>query len=356
MTIALGRRTCGRAARRILELRPARRTGEGRPPRRPGVGRRRRCTADGSVRDPRPAASTRRSTHGTGCTLGVGDRRATSRSGLAVRGGARAARASTSTGPSATRPDWAAGTGRSATSGGYTENVEPAEPVSQGGCDRRTATLGISPRRWTRRRSPRRSRRTRRRGRRRSSGWCAITTPAAGCCWLDYEALRAAGAARRSRGSADEAAEPLARRARWRSTIAPAASAIGEASVVDRRGVAAPRRGVRRVPLRDRAGQADRADLEARALRRRRRLDRRGDGGSGRRGGAAQRRWSARARDDPALRAAARAGRPRRADAQVLPDGATARDAWDALVARVPGAGATTRTSISARSTRTTRG
>ncbi len=29
-------------------------------------------------------------------------------------------------------PGWAAATGRSGTSGGYTENVEPAEPVSQG--------------------------------------------------------------------------------------------------------------------------------------------------------------------------------------------------------------------------------
>src|SRR5262249_52767043 len=48
----------------------------------------------------------------------------------------------------------------------------------------------------------------------------------------------------------------------------------------DRHAVAAPRRRVRGVPLRDRAREADRADLEARVLRRRRRLDRGRDGGS----------------------------------------------------------------------------
>ncbi len=65
---------------------------------------------------------------------------------------------------------------------------------------------------------------------------------------------------------------------------------IGEASVVIAAASRAPRRRVRRVPLRDRARQADRADLEARALRGRRRLDRRRDGGSGRRSGARRRR------------------------------------------------------------------
>ncbi len=49
----------------------------------------------------------------------------------------------------------------------------------------------------------------------------------------------------------------------------------------------ASRGGVRRLPLRDRAREADRADLEARVLRRRRGLDRRRDRQPGRRGGAA---------------------------------------------------------------------
>ena len=48
----------------------------------------------------------------------------------------------------------------------------------------------------------------------------------------------------------------------------------------------ASRGGVRRVPLRDRAREADRADLEARIFRRRRGLDRRRDRQPGRRGGA----------------------------------------------------------------------
>ena len=61
----------------------------------------------------------------------------------------------------------------------------------------------------------------------------------------------------------------------------------------------------------------------------------------------ARRRWSARARDGSAVRAAARARR-RAGAARDVPDGATVGDVWDALVARVPGAGATTSASISA--------
>ena len=62
--------------------------------------------------------------------------------------------------------------------------------------------------------------------------------------------------------------------------------ALGEASVGDRRLVAASRRGFRRLPLRHRADQADRSRVEARVLRRGRRLDRGGDGRSVRRGRA----------------------------------------------------------------------
>ena len=61
---------------------------------------------------------------------------------------------------------------------------------------------------------------------------------------------------------------------------------IGEASVAIVARVAASRRRVRGVPLCDRAREADRADLEARVLRRRRRVDRGSDGESGRRAGA----------------------------------------------------------------------
>ena len=98
-----------------------------------------------------------------------------------------------------------------------------------------------------------------------------------------------------------------------RCTTAPARSAIGEASVVIVAGVAASRRRLRGVPLRHRARQADRADLEARVLRGRRRLDRRRDRRSGRRGGAGAGASDWRARDRPAVRAAARPRRRRRA-------------------------------------------
>src|SRR6266542_4396105 len=98
--------------------------------------------------------------------------------------------------------------------------------------------------------------------------------------WLDYEAY--APLAIKAFARIDEEAGE-----RWPS-IALAIHhrigrlEIGEASVVI--AVAAPARSVRRVPLRDRAHQADRPDLEARALRRGRRLDRgRHRGSDGRR-------------------------------------------------------------------------
>ena len=82
---------------------------------------------------------------------------------------------------------------------------------------------------------------------------------------------------------------------------------IGEASIVI--AAASPHRAdaFRGVPLRDRAREADRADLEARVLRRRRRLDRRAprrtrDDEAARQAALA----GAHARDGPAVRAAAR--------------------------------------------------
>ena len=81
----------------------------------------------------------------------------------------------------------------------------------------------------------------------------------------------------------------------------------------DRRRVGASRRRVRGVPLRHRAGEADRADLEARVLRGRRRVDRRRGGRGGRRrgAGAGARGWHA--RDGAAVRPAARPRRHQRA-------------------------------------------
>ena len=93
-------------------------------------------------------------------------------------------------------------------------------------------------------------------------------------------------------------AEEIARE--WPDTVLALHHRTGDAE--DWRGqrghrgrVAAPRRGVCRVPLRDRARQADRADLEARNLRGRRHLDRRRRRRSGRRNGA-DRRTEARMR------------------------------------------------------------
>ena len=98
---------------------------------------------------------------------------------------------------------------------------------------------------------------------------------------------------------------------------------IGEASIAIVAVSAASRGCVCGVPVRHRAGEADRADLEARALRGRRRLDRRRHG---RRQTMRRRGWKrgdARARDGAAVCAAeghrrrggARSRRPRRGDA-----------------------------------------
>ena len=143
----------------------------------------------------------------------------------------------------------------------------------------------------------------------RSSGWCATTTPDAASV-ARLRSVRAAG------GEGVRADRRRKRPTRWpgaRLAIHHRTGRveIGEASVAIVGRVAAPRRRVRRVPLRDRARQADRADLEARALRWRRRLDRRCDGGPGGRGGASRRAWNERARNGPAVRAAARDRRHR---------------------------------------------
>ena len=143
--------------------------------------------------------------------------------------------------------------------------------------------------------------------------------------WLDYEAF-APLAVKAFEQIGAEAAE------RWPGVQLAihhrtGRVAIGEAERRDCRRVAAPRRRLRRVPLRDRARQADRADLEARALRGWRGLDRGGDGGSGRRGGAAGRagagvhvtiRLFARLREMAGASELSARG----------PRGATASDAW----------------------------
>ena len=117
-----------------------------------------------------------------------------------------------------------------------------------------------------------------------------------------------------------------------------------------RGGLAAPRRRVRGVPIRDRAREADRADLEARALRRRRRVAGGRHRRPRRRGGAAEPSAS-HARDRPALRPAARPGRRRRAGARRR----RPRDRADgvaALVATMPALGEYERTMSVARERR----
>ena len=97
--------------------------------------------------------------------------------------------------------------------------------------------------------------------------------------WLDYEAYPALAVKTFERIGA-EAAE------RWPSValaihhrVGPDRDWRGERG--HRRGLAAPGGRVCGVPVRDRAGQTDRAGVEARALRRRRRLDRGRHGRSG---------------------------------------------------------------------------
>ena len=74
---------------------------------------------------------------------------------------------------------------------------------------------------------------------------------------------------------------------RWARRTGGGASPLGDTAGWrpqrrDRRGIAPSSRGVRHVPVYDRAHQADRTDLEARILRGRRRLDRGRDHRSGR--------------------------------------------------------------------------
>ena len=112
-----------------------------------------------------------------------------------------------------------------------------------------------------------------------------------------------------------------------------------------RRGVGAPGRRVCRVPVRHRAGEADRADLEARALRRRRRVDRRRHGRARRRGRAA---GSEEARVRVTVRLFARlkdiAGAPELE--RDVPADATLADVWAQLARRLPGHGAVPRIGV----------
>ncbi len=168
---------------------------------------------------------------------------------------------------------------------------------------------------------------------RRFSASCAITTRDAACCtWSTKRTSRSPNA--RLQRIVDEARE------QWPSVDAGHPSSDRHArdrrsQRRHRRRLAAPRRRLRRLPLRHRAHQADRADLEARVLRGRRRVDRGRDRRSGRRGGA-------RGRDEDRVRVTVRlfarlrdlvgAGelRARRAG------GATVATVWDGLVRDYP--------------------
>ena len=112
---------------------------------------------------------------------------------------------------------------------------------------------------------------------------------------------------------------------------------IGEASVAIVAGAAASRRGVPGVPLRDRARQADRAGLEARVLRGRRRVGRRRDRPiptttTARQRGAGR----GHARDGAAVRAAARARGPRRLGRATCRPARSSRDVWRRSPTRHP--------------------
>ena len=118
----------------------------------------------------------------------------------------------------------------------------------------------------------------------RSSGWCATTT-SDGASNISSTRRTTRSRSRRSSGS------PPKWQRRWPGVAAGAAPSDRppgdrRGQRRDRRRIAASRRRLRRVPLHDRARQADRADLEARVLRGRRRLDRGGDRRSRRRDGA----------------------------------------------------------------------
>ena len=154
----------------------------------------------------------------------------------------------------------------------------------------------------------------RRRGRRRSSGWCAITTPAGSVLWLDYEAY-APLALKAFEQIAAEAAEqwPGARLAIHhrigRVAIGEASVVIAAASPHRADAFAACRYAIERVkqiaPIwKHEHFEGGDVWIEGRD---------RGSGGRRRRGA---RRWSGRARNGPAVRAAARAGRRVGADAR----------------------------------------
>ena len=151
--------------------------------------------------------------------------------------------------------------------------------------------------------------------------------------WLDYEAF-APLAVKAFERIADRSA------AQWPSVDLAihhrtGRLGIGDASVVIARRLAASRRGLQRLPLRDRAGETDRADLEARALRGRRGLDRRRDRRSRGRGGAAGRDGAGMLvtiRLFARLRELAGASELQ----HELPEGASARTAWERLVRESP--------------------
>ena len=131
----------------------------------------------------------------------------------------------------------------------------------------------------------------------------AVTSPDCGAVATFVGLVRDHNAGRRFAALDYECYEPLAvkslradcrrsggrngRARAWRSPTGSGRLADRRRQRRDRRRLAAPRRRVCRMPLRDRARQADRPDLEARALRGRRSLDRGRHGGSGRRGGEA---------------------------------------------------------------------
>ena len=127
----------------------------------------------------------------------------------------------------------------------------------------------VDRRRSTRRRSPPRSRTTataptvalsRNRPRRRTTG--------ARVTGIEYSAYRSM-AERELAAIVARGEQPISARRTSSSSIESGTLELGEVERRDRRRASASRRRVRRQPLRDRADQAPRADLEARALRRR---------------------------------------------------------------------------------------
>ena len=103
----------------------------------------------------------------------------------------------------------------------------------------------------------------------RSRAGCATTTTGRRVLRLEYEAFVPL-AVREGERILDEARAALRRRARCAARTASGTLAIGRARGMGRGERAAPRRGVRCLPLRDRRDQAPRADLEEGVLPRRR--------------------------------------------------------------------------------------